>query len=121
MSEVWFLRLLRWAYVAFIAAASGVGIQAGLQGSGEGSHSAHTVLALAVPELLAAFAFLVERIEFGACGVLLLVYAAATVLSLASGDFVAPLRFFYFAITAIYIVHAHGNLRSQNQSLSAKV
>ena len=116
MNEVWFLRLLRWAYVAFIAAASGVAVQAGLRGSGEASHSAHTVLALAVPEFLAAFVFLVEQFEIAACAVLLLVFAAATALSLASGDFIAPLRLFYFAVTAIYIVHAH---RAQNQSLSA--
>lgn len=110
------LRSLRWAYVAFISAASGVAIAKGLHGTGEAKHAAFVVLALAIPELLAALSLLVERIEVAACGVLLLVYAAASVLSLVSGDFLAPLRFVYFAVTAVYIVYQN---RASNRGQSA--
>ena len=107
MNSVWALRTFRWTYVAFIAAASGVAVHAGLLGMGEARHGAHTVLALAIPEVVAALAFLIEPIELAACAVLLLIYAAATVLSLAASDFLAPLRFLYFAATAVFIVHQH--------------
>ncbi len=119
MNAVWRLRSLRWAYVAFIAAASGVAVSAGAHGTGEARHGANIVLALAIPELLAALAFLIEPIEIAACSVLLLVYAAAIALSLESGDFLAPLRFGYFAVTAVYIVHEHHSATSKNQNLSA--
>jgi hypothetical protein len=104
--NLWALRSLRWAYVAFIAAASAAAIQSGLRGAGEGSHSGHFVLALAIPELVAALAFLVEPLEVVACGVLLVVYVVAGAVSLASGDYLAPLRFLYFAATAVLIVSA---------------
>ena len=104
MSDRWTLRALRYAYVAFIAAASAATLRAALGGPGEGHLGAHAVLALAGPELLAALAFLIEPIELYACGVLLLVYLAATALSIAAGDYLAPLRFLYFAVTAIVIV-----------------
>jgi hypothetical protein len=108
---------LRWSYVAFIAGASGVAANASAHGMGEGRHGASGVLALAIPELLAALAFLVERIEVAACAVLLLIYAAATVLSLESEDGLALLRFFFFAVTAFYIVRAHRN--SQTHTVAA--
>lgn len=107
------LRILRGAYVAFIAAASGVAVDAAAHGSGETGHGAHVMLA--IPELLAALAFLVEPVEIAACGVLLLVYAAASVLSLQAGDLLALLRFVYFAVTAVYIVHEHRSIQARLQ------
>ena len=115
MNAVWMLRVLRWAYVAFISAASGMAV---VHGRGEGKHGASVVLALAIPELIAALAFLVEPIEVAACVVLLVVFAAAGILSLESGDFLAPLRFCYFAATAFYIVQARRNLPVQMQTLA---
>ncbi|HXC56905.1 MAG TPA: hypothetical protein VNU97_16520 [Rhizomicrobium sp.] len=105
MNAKWTLRGLRYAYVAFIAAASGAALDGAREGTGH--HGAHLVLALAGPELLAALAFLAEPIEIAACAVLLLVYLAAAALSVASGDWLAPLRFAYFAVTAVFIVLAH--------------
>jgi hypothetical protein len=113
---VWRLRILRWAYVGFIAAASGVAVYAAAHGTGDARHGTKIVLALAIPELLAALMFLVEPLEIAACGMLLLVYAAASVLSLETGDILAPWRFVYFAATAAYIVHEH---RAQNRTRSA--
>lgn len=106
ISEVRMLRILRFAYVAFIATASGVAIQASVRGIGEAGHGARVVLALALVELIAALAFLVERIEVAACVILVLTFATATILSLESADFLAPLRFAYFAATAICLVKA---------------
>jgi len=118
MNAVWMLRVLRWAYVAFISAASGIAVDAGAHGRGEGKHGASVVLALAIPELIAALAFLVEPLEVAACVVLLVVFAAAGILSLMSGDVLAPLRFLYFAATAFYIVQARCNLPVQTQALA---
>jgi hypothetical protein len=118
MNEVWMLRTLRWAYVAFIAAASGVAVYAGALGTGQAKHGPYIVLALAIPELLAALAFLVEPLEVAACAVLLFIYAAATALSLASGDFLAPLRFLYFAATAIFIVQGHRGIQARMQRVA---
>ena len=118
MSPAWPLRILRWSYVAFIAGASAVAANASVHGRGEANHRASVVLTLAIAELIAAFAFLVERIEVATCMVLLLVYAVATVLSLESQDLLAPLRFFFFAVTAFYIVHAHRNLPAHSGAAS---
>jgi len=107
MSDVWALRALRWAYVAFIAAASGVAIAQGLRGVGEAAHSGHVVLALAIPELIAALLFLVEPLEVLSAAALVLIYLAAAALSLAGGDLLAPLRFLYFAATAIAVIVLH--------------
>lgn len=115
MSGVWALRGLRWAYVAFIAAASAMAVRAGMQGNGEGSHDAYVVLVLAIPELIAALAFLVGPVEVAACAVLVLVYAAATALSLASGDWLALLRFFFYGTTAIYIVLANRSILARQR------
>jgi hypothetical protein len=121
LNAVWRLRILRWAYVVFISAASGAAIAKGLHGSGEARHDATVVLAVAIPELLAALALLVEQIEIVACGVLLLVYAAASILSLEAGDVLAPFRFVYFAATAAYIVHEHRSMRARVLRQSATV
>ena len=106
MSTAWPLRTLRWTYVAFIAAASAMAIRSAHAGAGEGHHPAGFVLFLAVPELIAAVALLVRPVERFACAVLVAVYVAAGVVSATSGDIVAPLRFLYYAATAIVIVAA---------------
>jgi hypothetical protein len=103
MSPVWALRAFRWVYALFIVYASSIALLAG--GKGEGTHGAHLVLVLAISEILAALAFLIEPLELAACAVLVLVYAAATVLSLDAG-LIAPLRFAYYAVTALFIVFA---------------
>jgi hypothetical protein len=64
------------------------------------------VLLLAISEMLAALAFLIEPIEIAACAMLLLVFVAATALSIALADYLAPLRFIFFAVAAAYIVAA---------------
>jgi hypothetical protein len=115
MSDLWLLRALRWSYVAFITAASVAALRSVVQGGGESHHGAH-VLALAGVEALAAAAFLIEPIELIACSVLLLVYLAATALSVAAGDLLAPLRFCYFAATAIFIVLAHRKTRTEQRA-----
>ena len=110
VTEVWMLRTLRFVYVAFIAAASGVAIRASLHGAGEAGHGTRVVLILALVELIAALAFLVDRIEVAACTLLILTYATAAISSVESADFLAPLRFAYFAATAIYLVKARRRL-----------
>ena len=119
MNPAWLLRSLRWSYVTFIAGASGVAANAAAHGTGEAKHGASIVLALAIPELIAALALLVERIEVAACSVLLLVYAAAAVLSFESGDHLAPLRFLFFAVTALFIVLARRNHPAQMHAVAA--
>jgi len=111
--RVWALRVLRWAYVAFIAAASLDAVRSSLTAAGKGGRSSHLVLFLAVPERLAARAFLFEPFEIAAGAVLLMVYLAAGVVSAASGDVLAVLRFVYYAATAVLIVVAS---RAQRQA-----
>lgn len=113
MKPIWALRSLRWSYVAFIAAASSVAVAAGAHGTGEGRHHASLVLALAIPECIAALAFLLERFEVAACAVLVAIYMIATGLSLEAGDFLAVLRFVFFGVSAVYIVQAHRGLTAR--------
>jgi hypothetical protein len=94
------LRALRWTYATFIVATSAATALTG-------GHQHHIGLMLAVPECLAALAFLFDAVEVAACAVLLLVFTAASVLSLVFGDYLAPLRFLYFAVTAVVIVIAN--------------
>lgn len=110
MNPVWTLRALRWSYAAFISAASGIAIARSLHETGNSGHEGSFVFALAITELLAAVAFFAERIEIAACAVLLAVFVTATILSLQAGDFLAVLRFVYFAMTAVYIVHQRRNM-----------
>jgi hypothetical protein len=98
------LRSLRWTYCVFIAAASMTAAQGALHGHGEGSHGAHTLLALAITETVASIALLMEPVELFGCAGLLLVYAVAAVVSLASADWLAVLRFIFYGATAIHIV-----------------
>jgi hypothetical protein len=104
VNSPWPQRTLRWTYVAFICAASGLAIQSALGGAGEGRHAPRIVLVLAVPELLAAAALLIRPAERVACAALLAIYAVAGIVSVTSGDLLAPLRFLYYAATAISVV-----------------
>lgn len=106
MSDVWALRLFRAIYCAFIVFSSVTTI---MKASGE----SHAVYALAVPEILAALAFLIVPFEIAACAVLLIVYAAAAALSIASGD-LFPLRLLYYAATAVFIVSANRRQRAHS-------
>jgi|SRR5579872_1114002 len=106
MSPRGMLRGLRWSYCAFIAAASISTVESALHGQSEGSHGPHMILALASTETLAALALAIEPVELAACGVLLLVYSIAGVVSVLSSDWKAVLRFIFYAVTASYIVLA---------------
>ena len=97
MSQTWALRVLRWSYIAFIAATSATTALQSRQ-----QH--HIGLVLAVPEFLAALAFLFDAAEIAAGAVLLIVFTAAAALSFVLGDYLGPLRFLYFAATAVFIV-----------------
>jgi len=95
----WTLILLRWSYVAFIVYASAHTAIA--------AHTAHgphgwPIAILALVEIVAALALLITPLERAACIVLLAVYAIATVLTVAEGE--APLRFLYYATTALALV-----------------
>lgn len=96
MSQIWGLRGLRRSYCAFIAWAS---LQTFAQARQE--HDPHA-LALASVEIVAVAAFLFAPLEIVACAVLLAVYAVAAMLTVAAHGM--PLRFVYFAMTAVYIV-----------------
>jgi hypothetical protein len=100
------LRALRWSYCAFIAAASIAAAQSALHGYREGTPGSRIILALAVTETMAAIAFALEPVEVIGCAALLLVYCVAGVVSAVSGDWVAILRFIFYAVTAAYIVLA---------------
>ena len=112
MSDAWTLRILRWAYVAFIAYAS---MQTFLQAWGvkTGHHNIGVpgLLVLSGTEVLAVIAFLTEAVDVAALGVLLVVFAVASVLSIGEGEI--PLRFLYFAATAAYVTIARRRMVSQ--------
>jgi uncharacterized membrane protein YphA (DoxX/SURF4 family) len=97
MSWLWTVRLLRWSYAAFIAQASAVTFFA----PGHSGHAGVVVRILAASEFLAAAVFALGIVDRVACTVLLVVYAIATALSVADAEW--PLRFFYYAATAILI------------------
>jgi hypothetical protein len=107
MSGIWPLRALRWTYVAFIVGASLQTALAGWHGAHAGPHGAAAMLALAIPEILAALILLIEMraTEIAACAVLLAVYAAAAAISHDAG-YLVPLRFAYYAATAVLIAAA---------------
>ena len=98
MTHAWALRLLRWSYCAFIAWASA---QVFVAGAGE--HEAHAK-ALAGVEIAAIFVFLFPPLQIGAGAVLLIVYAIASVITVLQGE--PPIRFAYYAATALYILWA---------------
>jgi hypothetical protein len=97
----WRLYGLRWSYCAFIAWSSLqtlLAAQAALHISA--GHAAHALLLSGV-ELLAIAAFLVDRWARSAGIVLTAVFAIAAILTALEGQM--PLRFLYFAATAIYL------------------
>jgi len=96
MTHAWALRLLRWSYCAFIAWASAQTFLAG-------GHEAHAKI-LAGVEIGAIAAFLFPMLEIGAGAVLLIVYAIASVITVLQGE--PPIRFAYYAATALYILWA---------------
>jgi hypothetical protein len=96
MSEAWAPRALRWSYCAFIAWAS-----AQVFIAGAGQHEPHAAV-LASVELTAVAAFVFPPLEAAAGAVLAAVYVVASVVTVMQGE--APLRFVYYAATAIYIV-----------------
>jgi len=100
VSWIWTVRLLRWSYAAFIAQASMVTLFA----PGHSGHAGLVVRILAGSEFLAAAAFASGVADRAVCTVLLVVYAIATVLSVADAEW--PLRFFYYAATAVLITQA---------------
>lgn len=99
MSESWALRLLRWSYCAFIACAS---VRTFVEA--RAGHDLHAFVLSGV-EITAIAAFLFAPLETIACAVLLVVYAIAVVLTLVAHQDL-PLRFVYFATTAVYILIA---------------
>jgi hypothetical protein len=97
-SMLWSLRGLHWSYCAFIAWAS---LQTLHDASSD--HDVHALL-LSSAELIAIVAFLFDRLAALACAALCVVFAVATVITTLEGQ--VPLRFLYFAATAIYIMMA---------------
>ncbi len=65
-------------------------------------HSAAATVLLGAVEIVAALLLLLRRTQVFGAGLLLLVFAIATVATLATGAF--PARFFYYAATALLIV-----------------
>jgi uncharacterized membrane protein YphA (DoxX/SURF4 family) len=100
VSWIWTVRLLRWSYAAFIAQVS----VATFLAPGHSGHAGLVVRILAGSEFLAAAVFALGVADRVACTVLLVVYAIATVLSVADAEW--PLRFFYYAATAVLITQA---------------
>lgn len=94
----WSLRALRWSFCAYIAWAS---LQT-FMGARTG-HDLHA-LVLSGAELLAIAAFLFERSALPACMALVAIFAIAAVLTTLEGQ--TPLRFLYFAATAVHIALA---------------
>ena len=112
MSAQGALRVLRWTYSAFIAASSAVTIGNSWHGHGEGTHphGAVFVLVLAGVEFAAAISLMFEPIELLSAAVLFLVFVIASVVSAASLELPAILRFVFYAVTLFYIVFAHRQL-----------
>ena len=98
---IWALRGLRWSYCAFIAWAN-TQILLGFLGT----HAGYDIpaLALAGIQWIAILVFLFEKFEVTACIVLVCAYIAAAALATLTGEI--PLRYVYYAATAIYIVLA---------------
>ena len=91
----WSLRALRWSFCAYIAWSS---LQT-FAGARTG-HDLHALL-LSGAELLAIAAFLFEWSALPACIALVAIFAIAAVLTALEGQ--TPLRFLYFAATAVHI------------------
>jgi hypothetical protein len=101
INSPWPLRALRWSFCAFIVYASVQTFWAAWSGHGEPHHGRVGLLALSGVEAIAALALLVPRLAPVATWVLCAVFAIAAVLTIAAGE--APLRFAYYAATAILL------------------
>jgi uncharacterized membrane protein YphA (DoxX/SURF4 family) len=96
------LRGLQWCFCAFIAWAS-----VGTLLDAWPERDLHAIL-LSGFELIAVVAFLFDRLAMPACAVLCMVFAVAAIITALAGH--VPLRFLYFAATAIYIVVARRDI-----------
>lgn len=92
------LRALNWSFCAYLGWSSWATLaQAAV------ARDLHALI-LSGAELLAVAVFLFERWMVPACIVLVSVFAIAAVLTSLQGQ--SPLRFLYFAATAVYVVRA---------------
>jgi hypothetical protein len=98
-------------YVLFIAVASAQTALAGFRGESEGGHAPIHLALLGSVEIAGALLFLWRKTQLAGAVLLLIVYALATLLTLAEGG--NPLRFLYFAATALFILHVDNSLRRQ--------
>jgi hypothetical protein len=97
---IWSLRSLRWSYCAFIAYASAVAIyHPGLDG-----HTGLAIRVLAAVEVFAALIFATGLFDLVACATLLLLFLIVGLIAIAHGE--APLRFLYYAATAVLVTQA---------------
>jgi hypothetical protein len=108
MSSDLALRSFRWIYVGFICCTSAQTLLHGHRVHFTAAVSAPVIELLAATEIAAALLFLMETAELAACAVLACVYSVAAALSVSDGE--VPLRFLYYAATALYIVVAHRNM-----------
>jgi hypothetical protein len=101
------LQAFAWIYASFLVAAS---VQTAVDAMhGHGPHGGIPVAALAGVEILAALLFLVPKARTAATAALLAIFAIAAILTSLSGDL--PIRFAYYAATAVIIVSLNGRLK----------
>ena len=101
----------RFVYVLFIAVASAQTAAAGLRGGTQGGHAPVHLALLGSVEIVGALLFLWRRTQLAGAGLLLIVYAFAAVLTIVEGG--NPLRFLYFAATALFILHVDASVPRQ--------
>ena len=96
----------RWLYVGFIVVASAqTVVEAHRHPAGR---FANGLLLLGSIEILAALLFLLHRTQLVGATLLLLVFAVAAVLTASQGQL--PVRFLYYAGTAVFIVYLDRHL-----------
>jgi len=88
-------------FVLFIVWASAATILDAPEHGGHAGHSPHALLLLASAEILGALLFLLSATQLFGLAMLLLVFAVAAIESALGGEI--PLRFVYFAATALFI------------------
>jgi hypothetical protein len=107
------LAIFRLVFVAFIVFAS----TEALLTAGPVASSAHLavshVLVLASAEILAALSLLWRRTERAAAVALVLIFALAAVLDARAGDI--PVRYAYYAATALFIVFIRTRLEGRSE------
>jgi hypothetical protein len=101
------LQVFAWTYAWFLVVASAQTAAGALHGRGQ--HDSVPVAALAGVEILAALLFLIPKARATATAALLAIFAIAAVLTSLSGDL--PIRFAYYAATALIIVSLNGRLK----------